>query len=67
MAAGAAAVIVTKTEAVRRTHGIITGQVVHAGYLTLPGGEGCGARGGGQGEAKGAAKWGKKKVKVWQI
>lgn len=55
MTARASAVVITKTEAVGRTHGVIAAQVIHTRFFTFPGGHGWsggGSGGGGQGHAE---------------
>lgn len=52
MAAGASAVEIAETEAVGGAHSVIAGQLVHTRYLTFPGGQCWGGRGGGKRVAK---------------
>lgn len=51
VAARTAAFVISETEAVGRTHSIITAQVVHTRYLAFPGGRGRSRSGGRQRDA----------------
>lgn len=63
VAARAAAVVVAEAEAVGRTHGVVTGQIVHTRHVAFPWGHGWrGGCGGGSGHPKSVAAAYKKNV-----